>query len=100
MSLYLSSNSCPDISFSVSQWKRFNHYPRLYHEIAVKQITRYLKGPQTQGLILKPDSNLSLATMYADAHFAGLWTPEDHNDPICVRSRTGCVITLGGVVIT
>jgi len=58
-----------------------------------------LKGSQTQGRILKPDSNLSLA-MYADADFAGLWTAEDHDDPICVRSHTGCVITLGGVLIT
>jgi len=38
--------------------------------------------------------------MYANADFAGLWTAKDHNDQICVRSRTGCVITLGGVLIT
>jgi len=38
--------------------------------------------------------------MYADADFTGLWIAEDHDDPICVRSRTGCVITLGGVPIT
>ena len=99
MLLYLSSNSRPDISFAVSQCARFNHCPRLCHEIAVKRIARYLKGTRTQGLILKPESNLSLA-MYADADFAGLWTAEDHDDPICVRSRTGSVITLGGVPIT
>jgi hypothetical protein len=99
MLLYLSSNSRPDISFAVSQCARFNHCPRLCHEIAVKRIARYLKGSRTQGLILKPESNLSLA-MYADADFAGLWTAEDHDDPICVRSRTGCVITLGDVPIT
>jgi len=99
MLLYLSSNTRPDISFAVSQCARFDHCPRLCHEIAVKQIARYLKGSRTQGPILKPDSNLSLA-MYADAHFAGLWTAEDHDDPICIRSRTGCVITLGGVPIT
>ena len=30
-----------------------------------------------------------------DADFAGLWTYEDEQDPVCVRSRTGYVITLG-----
>jgi len=100
MLLTLSSNSRPDISFAVSQCARFNHCPRLCHKIAVKRIARYLEGSRTrQGLILKPESNLSLA-MYADADFAGLWTAEDHDDPICVRSCTGCAITLGGVPIT
>ena len=99
MLLYLSSNSRPDISFAVSQCARFNHCPKLVHEIAIKRIARYLKGTRDKGLILKPDSALSLE-MYADADFAGLWSTEDPDDPICVRSRTGCVITLGGVPIT
>jgi hypothetical protein len=38
--------------------------------------------------------------LYADADFAGLWGSEDKDDPICVRSRTGSVITLGGVPVT
>ena len=38
--------------------------------------------------------------MYADADFAGLWTAQGHDDQICVRSRSGCVITLGEVQIT
>ena len=99
MLLYLSSNSRPDIAYAVSQCARFNHCPKLVHEIAIKRIARYLKGTRDKGLILKPDSALSLE-MYADADFAGLWSTEDPDDPICVRSRTGCVITLGGVPIT
>ena len=33
--------------------------------------------------------------LYVDADFAGLWTYEDEQDPVCVKSRTGYVITLG-----
>ena len=31
-----------------------------------------------------------------DADFAGLWNHEDDQDPVCVKSRTGYVLTLGG----
>ena len=31
---------------------------------------------------------------YVDADFAGLWGYEDDQDPICVKSRTGYVMTL------
>jgi hypothetical protein len=33
---------------------------------------------------------------YVEADFAGLWNYESDQDPVCVRSRTGYVITLGG----
>ena len=32
---------------------------------------------------------------YVDADFAGLWGYEDDQDPVCVKSRTGYVLTLG-----
>ena len=38
--------------------------------------------------------------IYCDADFAGLWNSEDRNDPVCVKSRSGTIITLGGVPIT
>ena len=31
-----------------------------------------------------------------DADFAGLWTFEEDQDPVCVKSRTGYVLMLGG----
>ena len=33
---------------------------------------------------------------YVDADFAGLWNYEDDQDPVCVRSRTGYVMTMVG----
>ena len=34
--------------------------------------------------------------LYCDADYAGLWTYEDDQDPVCVCSRTGYVMTLAG----
>ena len=34
--------------------------------------------------------------MYVDADFAGLYGTEDKDDPVCVKSRTGYVLFLGG----
>ena len=91
MLLYL-CNSRPDIAFAVHQCARFTHNPKRSHEKAVLQICRYLQGTKDKGLILKPTKSLSLEC-YADADFAGLYGVEDHQDPICVKSRTGYVIT-------
>ena len=98
MLLYLSSNSRPDIAFAVNQCARFSHCSKLLHELAVKRIGRYLAGTKTKGLIINPHTTLSLQ-MYADADFAGLWNVEDANDPTCVKSHSGYVITLGNIPV-
>ena len=36
-----------------------------------------------------------LHQQFVDADFAGLWTHEDDQDHLCVKSRTGHVATLG-----
>ena len=95
MLLYLAMNSRPDIAYSVAQVCRFTHDPREPHVKAVKQIVRYLKATRDRGLILKPDKSLALDS-YVDADFAGLYAVEDHTDPVCVKSRTGYFIMLGG----
>jgi hypothetical protein len=47
-------------------------------------------------MILRPTEDLTL-DLFADADFAGLWNAEeDANDPTCVHSRTGYLVTLGG----
>ena len=47
-----------------------------------------------QGLQFKLTKKFNL-DLYVDADFAGLWTYEDDQDPVCVKSRTGVVVTLG-----
>jgi hypothetical protein len=95
----LSSNSCPDISFTVNQASQFTHCTRLSHEIALKQIGHYLKIARDKGLIMKPSSSLTL-DCDADADFAGLWNVEHLDDPISVKSWTVFIITLGDTPIT
>ena len=36
---------------------------------------------------------------FVDADFPGLWSYEDDQDPVCVCSRTGYVMTMGGCPI-
>ena len=63
---------------------------------AVQWIVRYLKGTATEGLIINPDRLQQIALdCHVDADFAGLWNVEDDQDPVCVKSRTGYVITYG-----
>jgi hypothetical protein len=95
MLMYLSSNSRPDIQFAVHQCARFTHSPRKSHEEAVNYICRYLKGTVHEGIVFDPDPSLKL-DCYGDADFAGLWGSEDSQDAVCVKSRTGYVLTLGG----
>jgi hypothetical protein len=95
MLMYLSSNSRPDIQFAVHQCARFTHSPRKSHEQAVKHICRYLKGTMHKGIEFDPDPSLKL-DLYCDADYAGLWGSEDSQDSVCVKSRTGYVLTLGG----
>ncbi len=35
-----------------------------------------------------------------DADFAGLWKVESESDPVCVKSRTGYILLLGGCPLT
>jgi hypothetical protein len=91
---YLHSHSRPDITFAVSQCARFIHHTRRTHEEALERIGNYLKGTIDKGLILKPNTGVLDIDCYVDADFAGLWPLEDHQDPSCVKSRTGFVICI------
>ena len=93
MLLYLCGHSRPDISFAVHQCARYTFAPTRRHEKALVHIGRYLLGTQDKGLILTPSHDLKI-DCYPDADFAGLWNHDSPDDPHCVRSRTGYVITL------
>jgi hypothetical protein len=98
MLMYLSGTTRSDISFANHQCARFANDPKLSHEKAMKRIGRYLKGTRNKGMIIKPTGKLTM-DCYADADFAGLWNYEDLHDPTCVRSRTGYLLTLGGIPV-
>ena len=62
----------------------------------MKRIVRYLRGTMDQGLIIEPTKELQM-DLYADADFAGLWNAENVHNWICVKSRSGILITIGNV---
>ena len=95
MMMYLACNSRPDIAFAVHQCARHTHKPTALHAKYLKQIGRYLKHTRDKGMVVKPtmDDTLHLEC-FADADFAGLYGREDYQDPHCVRSRTGYLITV------
>ena len=98
MLLYLSSHTRPDIQFAVHQVACFSHCPRKSHAQAVKRIVRYLIGTRERGTMFQPDLSKGL-DCYVDANFAGLWSYEDEQDPVSVKSRTGFALTLFGCPI-
>ena len=50
-----------------------------------------------QGQMLNLDHNSDMKMdFYVGADFEGLWKHEDDQDPVCVNSRTGYVMNLGG----
>ena len=52
-----------------------------------------------RGFVIKPDPRLGF-DLYVDADFAGMFTAEDPEDPISVKSRMGWVTTLGSIPVT
>ena len=95
---YLSGHTCPDIEFSVHQCGKYSHNPKASHEIALKQIGRYLVQTRDKEIILSPTKDFK-NNCYVDANFAGLWSYKDPKYPVCVCSRTGNVILFCGVPI-
>ena len=95
MLLYLAQNSRPDIAYAVHQCARFTHSPKHSHGVAVKRILRYLNSTKDKGMYIKPNKSLTI-DCYVDADFAGLWKVEDDQSPLCVKSRSGFLITFMG----
>ena len=99
MLLYLAGSTCLDIAYAVHQCARFSHQPRASHEVGVKHIIRYLKGTRDKGLIMKPHKDDLKLDLFADTDFAGLFASENKLDPVSVKSRSGILLTFGGVPV-
>jgi Reverse transcriptase (RNA-dependent DNA polymerase) len=91
MLMYLAGNTRPDISYAVHQAARFTHNPKKSHGDGIKRILRYLKKTKLEGLYLRPSEHFKI-DCYVDADFAGLFSVEDKQDPVGVKSRTGYII--------
>ena len=58
----------------------------------------YLQGTKNQGLKFKPSEVMEL-DLYVDVDFAGLWNYKHNQDPVCVKTCTGFVTTLGSCLV-
>jgi hypothetical protein len=99
MMQYLYGHTRPDIAFALSQCARFSSNPKRTHAVALKQIGRYLLQTRDRGLLLNPMDSFKIEC-FVDADFAGLWSYEDPDDPVCVCSRTGFVICICGCPVS
>ena len=90
MLVYISRNSRPAIQLEVHQCSRLTHNPSKSHDEAVKMICRYLN--------FDPNIDMKL-DCYVDEMFSGIWKQEDDQDPVCVKSRNGYVMTIGGCTL-
>ena len=85
----------PRIAYAVHWCAWFTHYAKKSHEDAVKNNCQYLHGTKHHGLIFQPTGHFTV-DCYVVADFAGLWTFEDDQDPVCMKSCTGYVLTFSG----
>ena len=98
MLLYLLTNTRPDITYAVSQVAPFNHNPKKSHTSAMKTIIRYLKRTEDKGTIVTPTGTPAL-DCYVDANYAGLHGCDPDYSASSAKSRTDCIIMLGGCPI-
>jgi hypothetical protein len=94
MLLYLSGHTRPDIAYAVNCAAQYMCCPKISHKEVLKQIDRYLKATCNRGLIIKSSSGVLKNDAYSDANFAGMYGYEHHDNPSCVKSRTGYVINV------
>ena len=76
VAMYLTNNTHLDCSMAIHQSTRFCTNLRLPHEKVVKRIGWYLKGSQSQSLIIQP-TTLHKFDCFVDDDFAGIWGFED-----------------------
>jgi hypothetical protein len=57
---YVANNTRPEISMAVHQCAKYCSHPKAIHELAVKRIIRYLLSTKDRGLILTPNTSLTL----------------------------------------
>ena len=93
MRIYLSSHTRPDIFFAINFCTRYMFSPKIYHELALKRLARYLKHNQDCIILLDPNPETFKVDAYPDADFTGMHGHEKHDYLACAMSRTGLIIT-------
>ena len=81
----------PKEKFVVHQCTQFSADTKVLHNQAVKHILKYLKGMDTQVLIMNNDPEKGIKC-YVDADFVGRWNQEEGKDPGLVLPGTGYIM--------
>ncbi len=97
MLLCLAEHTCSDITHAVNCAARY--MPKLVHKHALKGIGHYMKATSDKLLIMKPSEKLLKIDSFPDANFAQMYVHKAMDDPVCVKSRTGYVITVIQIII-
>jgi len=67
---YIANTMCPDITYTVNRLASYTANPSLQHNIAVKQILRYLAGTQSHGIVYKAHPQQKNLYGYADTAYS------------------------------
>ena len=95
MSLHVSNDAVPDITFAVSQVAQHTACPKETHTRAIKCIICCPTGTINRGVVMKHDGAFDLK-VWADADFARTCGQEPSSGAKAVKSQCKCAITFGG----
>ena len=99
MLMCLGNNTRPECAFAINACAQYSIAPKVPHAEAVRRICRYLKGTSKEGIIVRPSSTQASLDCFVDADFAGNWTSSEADSSDTVRSRAGCIISIGNVPV-
>ena len=91
--MYLASNTRTYIYLALHKCTRFTHNTKASHETSAKRVCRYLQGTKDRVMLFNT-SNKPVVDCYADTDIVGLWGHENHQYPICARSRAGFMVKI------
>ena len=72
---------------------------RNYHKLTLNRSGNYFRVTRYKVLILNPSSSIFGVELFPDAEFVGICGHENTTDPLCVKIRTGFVITIANLPV-
>ena len=97
--LYLSGHTRPYIYFAINCCARYMFFPKHFHEVALKKISRYLKLTRDRGFNLNINWELFNIDSYPGADFSGMCVHDNLTDLACVNSHTGYAIKISDCIV-
>ena len=93
MPLYLSRNTCPDVSLVMNGCYQYMFSPKKYHELSLKIFVHYFKQTKNCGLVLDTNSDVCKVDSHPYAVFSCMYVHDNNTYPVCVKIHTVFIIT-------